>query len=108
MQRPRLTKPARESRNPEPSTALFDRPVPVTQGDQGAQEKRHAAQYVHRPGTGFRRQWADHPSSEHIMRNLQAHRLVKKAHHRFVKESVLELEPRAKGPLVDDLFTGLS
>lgn len=87
---------------------LFGRPVPVTKGDQGALEQRHAAQYVHWPGTGFCRQWADHPGGEHVVRNLQAHRLVKEAQHRFVEESIFELEARAEGSLADDLFTGLS
>src|SRR6478735_5724200 len=86
----------------KPLVALFGRPVPVTKGDQGAPEQRHAAQYVHWPGTGFCRQWADHPGGEHVMRNLQAHRLVKEAQHRFVEEPIFELEARAEGFLADE------
>ncbi len=92
----------------KPLVALFGRPVPVTKGDQGALEQRHAAQYVHWPGTGFCRQRADHPGGEHVMRNLQDHRLIKETQHRFVEKPIFELEARAEGSLADDLFTGLS
>src|SRR5215218_9075961 len=39
---------------------------------------------------------------EHVMRNLKAHRLVKKAQQRFVNEPVFDLEARAECALSDE------
>jgi hypothetical protein len=86
-----------------PGPPLLSRIVQEVQQPGWQLQAIHRPQPVKRPGRG------DHPCGEAVVRNLQVQRALEKGQDRGVELAAgEELEARAEGAVVDDLFTGLS